>query len=413
VEVQESTRAVDEPVGVSPFMARVSLIALIPDRIGTATDRLASFHARLEQAGHSVRVDELVTDSGPADRPTGLVKRVIDQLESTTGDDLVVVDLAMGYGPDDVLAVVERLGAGKLNLVVAARRGRWLGSVVRRVTGTADLASGLVGLTGVAARNAAGSFDPVGSRFVCELLARVDGPHGEVEVGPIAGPWRPWSPLDDIRHAKRIADDHLGNLSRLLQFCFVGASGMVVDLSTYAALQAILSQTWLARRMAFRLGHGGSPTSLAVVVAAILAIATAMTWNFSLNRRLTFNDARRGSILRQYLRYALSNLLGIGVSLVFRLLLPGSVPFFARHRLAAAVAGIVAATGISFSLARWFVFRTRSQPVVANLEAVPEGSRRDPSHCDGVLAARHPTVNPLSVASLPKIPCAAEPACLE
>ena len=140
---------------------------------------------------------------------------------------------------------------------------------------------------------------------------------------------------------------------------------MVVDLSAYAALQVILTHTPLADHQIFRVGTNGSPISLAVTVAAVLAIAIAMTWNFSLNRRLTFNDARRGSIVQQYVRYVLSNLVGTGVSLAFRLVLPSSFAFFSRHRLAAAVAGIVAATGISFSLARWFVFAHRSSPVLA------------------------------------------------
>jgi dolichol-phosphate mannosyltransferase len=44
------------------------------------------------------------------------------------------------------------------------------------------------------------------------------------------------------------------------------------------------------------------------------------------------------------------------------------VPFFAQHKLAAAVVGIVAATGISFSMARWLVFRPRSAESAAVLE---------------------------------------------
>ena len=36
---------------------------------------------------------------------------------------------------------------------------------------------------------------------------------------------------------KRLADHRFGNLSRLVQFCVVGGSGMVVDLSCYTLLQ--------------------------------------------------------------------------------------------------------------------------------------------------------------------------------
>ena len=84
-----------------------------------------------------------------------------------------------------------------------------------------------------------------------------------------------------------------------------------------------------------------------------------MVWNFTLNRRLTFNDSRGGSIPRQFLTYALGNALGIAVSLSLRLFLPQHSGFFTRHRLAAAVVGIIVATGISFSMSRWVVFIRR------------------------------------------------------
>ena len=42
----------------------------------------------------------------------------------------------------------------------------------------------------------------------------------------------------DVRPIKRILDARFGNYSRLVQFCIVGASGMVIDLSFYALLAA-------------------------------------------------------------------------------------------------------------------------------------------------------------------------------
>jgi dolichol-phosphate mannosyltransferase len=171
------------------------------------------------------------------------------------------------------------------------------------------------------------------------------------------GPAVPVPPpsFDDLRHFKRLADDRFGNASRLIQFCAVGASGMVIDLTAYALFQLVFSRTPLARRETPLVG---GPLDLAA--AGAVAIALALTWNFSLNRRLTFNYARHGSIARQYFTYALSNALGIALSLSLRLYLPAHVGFFNRHKLAAAVVGIVAATGVSFSMARWLVFSRRS-----------------------------------------------------
>ncbi len=347
-------------------MVRVSLVALTTGDNTQVNPRLASIQAALEAAGYAV-------DAEPIDpSPAGTAAQAIAGIRSAAGDLIVVVDLAMAYTPNDVRAVVDALDQGPASLVVAARSGRWLNSTQRRVFGTTDPTSGLVGLTHAAAQDAMPAFAPVGTRFTCELLARVAGARADVPVGPVRAPRRRWVPLDDVRHAKRIADDRLGTVSRLLQFCFVGASGMVIDLSTYAVLLAILARTPLQDRSVLQV-VGGKSITLAEALAGLLAIATAIVWNFSLNRRLTFNDARRGSIVHQFGRYLLSNLAGCAVSLAFRLLLPSRIPFFARHRLAAAVTGIVAATGISFSLARWFVFTNRTQQP-AQTEKLPVGS---------------------------------------
>jgi dolichol-phosphate mannosyltransferase len=66
--------------------------------------------------------------------------------------------------------------------------------------------------------------------------------------------------------------------------------------------------------------------------------------------------------LRQFATYVLGNALGIALSFSLRLILPSRIGFFQRHKLAAAVVGIVAATGISFSMSRWIVFNRHPAP---------------------------------------------------
>jgi dolichol-phosphate mannosyltransferase len=160
--------------------------------------------------------------------------------------------------------------------------------------------------------------------------------------------------VNDIRQLKRVLDYRFGTFSRLVQFCMVGASGMVVDLTLYALFQLVFARFWPIPS-----GLSASGFSWPLAAAGSISILVALGWNFTLNRRLTFNDARRGSILRQFLTYALGNALGIAVSLFLRLYLPLHVGFFAHHRLAAAVVGILVATGISFSMSRWVVFIRR------------------------------------------------------
>ncbi len=351
-------------------MLRVSLIALRPAGAPWPSSLLAGCRAGLEELGHAV---EVLVVSDPTARPTldlvepwcvsmlapapGLSEAAVAGLRASRADLLVLLDPSRGYAPEDVFAVVGKLAEGRADLVLAASPRPRMPSAVRRLIGTSDPLSGLVGLTREAAIAADGKLAPVGSRFAAELLARVPGRRADVAVGKVAASLGTSSPLDDVRLAKRLADDRFGTASRLIQFCFVGASGMVVDLTCYALFQALLARTALASWTLPLIGG-----SSALAASAVLAIGLALTWNFSLNRRLTFNDARRGSIAAQYFRYVLSNLLGIGVSLTLRLALPATVGFFARHRLAAAVAGIVAATGISFTMARWFVFDRKGHP---------------------------------------------------
>src|SRR5262249_22944776 len=172
-------------------------------------------------------------------------------------------------------------------------------------------------------------------------------PDDRLHLGPLG--------LNDIRQLKRVLDLRFGTFSRLVQFCMVGASGMVVDLTFYALFQVLFA------------GFGGASAARAakrvtwnLAAARALAILIALVWNFTLNRRFTFNDSRSGSIPRQFLTYALGNALGIAVSMSLSLLLPMYVGFFASHKLAAAVVGIVVATGISFSMSRWVVFIRRA-----------------------------------------------------
>jgi dolichol-phosphate mannosyltransferase len=135
---------------------------------------------------------------------------------------------------------------------------------------------------------------------------------------------------------------------------------MVVDLSFYALFQWLFSFTGL-----YALESGVFGVSWHLAAAGALSIALALVWNFALNRRLTFNDARKTRIARQFLTYLLSNALAIAFSFSVRLYLPGHVDFFARHKLAAAVVGIVAATAISFSMSRWLVFSRKPELRIA------------------------------------------------
>jgi len=296
-------------------------------------------------------------------------------LREATGEFLVILDLDKGYAPEDLCQFLEPLIQDAADVVVAStcreprveseptpggcpRSSRWFGVLARPLIGITDPSSGLVAVTRKSYQARDLHPAPLGSRFVLELLVGAVGRRVEVPMRRQMQPCRDVLRLGDLRLIKRLVDDRFGNLSRLFQFCMVGASGMVIDLSCYALFQLVLSRTGLVRIKTPLLATG---QSLDLAVAGALAISLALIWNFSLNRRLTFNDARQGSVWRQFVTYVLGNALGIALSFSVRLILPSRVGFFERHKLAAAMVGIVAATGISFSMSRWIVFSSRTR----------------------------------------------------
>jgi dolichol-phosphate mannosyltransferase len=372
-------------------MASVSLIVPVAPGAALPGGRIEAYRRSLAAAGHEVEV-VAVTDPRSADLPLGLspgVRLLVAEqsgkaaaayrgLHEASGALLVLLDIEKGYEPEALGRVLEPLERGLADVVVASpwteapphqapapspagrvgrpgrRVARWaLDRLLRPVLGITDPSCGLVAVTRASYEARDRHLTPLGSRFVLELLVGAVGRRLEVPIPRHVAPPRLVIRPNDLRLIKRLADHRFGNYSRLLQFCVVGASGMVIDLTSYAFFQLVLSRTGLAGMKIPLLAAG---ESLDLAVAAALAIGIALVWNFSLNRRLTFNDARQGSILRQFVTYALGNALGIALSYTVRLYLPSRIGFFQRHKLAAAVVGIVAATGISFSMSRWVVF---------------------------------------------------------
>jgi dolichol-phosphate mannosyltransferase len=357
----------------------------LTERLPLCRDELAGQGYRVEilvaglpnLPGWHQPIGDLSVNWVQADAP-GLAPAAVAGIRAAQGEAVVILDEGMGYELADIAPLIEPMLRGEAELVIGSRfvpsRGGWralVGRLLKPVVGTSDPLSGLVGVRPAAFHEAAGRLSAVGSKFSFELLVKVEG---RVIDAPVRRPHKrrnEWPSWDDLRHWKRLADHQYGNFSRLIQFCFVGASGMFVDLSSYALFQWLLEHTRLATQ-SIRLGQFEWPAHVAT--AAVVAVALALVWNFSLNRRLTFNDARGGSIVRQFFAYVLSNAVSVPLSLFLRLQLPEWHPFFASHRLAAAVVGIVVATTVSFSMARWIVFRRPKRSKPAQSPAVAESS---------------------------------------
>jgi len=132
-------------------------------------------------------------------------------------------------------------------------------------------------------------------------------------------------------------------LSRFARFGLVGASGFVVDVSV----------SWIAQAALVAAGLG----SAAQWGAHGLGIYIAMTWNFFLNRRVTFPDARQASLVAQYTGFCASCSVGAVISYAVRTSLCTLIEFFAQYIIAAVPIGVLAGMTFNYVLCRRFVFK--------------------------------------------------------
>jgi dolichol-phosphate mannosyltransferase len=348
---------------------------------------VARIHATMRAAGLDVEII-IVDDNSPdetrsvcnalaADHPLrletrfherGLSSAVLHGLRLARGNVLVVMDADLSHPPEKIPELVAALHDPDVDFVIGSRYVpgagtdetwgwfRWLNSKVatllsRPFTTSADPMAGFFALRRTTFETAA-TLDPIGYKIGLELIVKcgcknirevpihfIDRQLGESKLTLK-------EQINYLRHLRRLANYKYGGWASLAQFIVVGLSGMFIDLSSYAALLAWLPLT-LARGM---------------------AIWAAMSWNFLLNRWITFSYARNDALARQYLRFCLSCLTGAVVNWLTSVVLSHSIEWFATHKLPAAVIGVVAGTGFNFVLCRHWAFRRTKDKPGCNVE---------------------------------------------
>jgi len=291
----------------------------------------------------------------------GLSSAVIHGLRHAAGKTLLVMDADLSHPPAKIPELVEAAGTEGVDFVIGSRYVaggmtdddwglfRWLNSKVatwlaRPLTSASDPMAGFFALqrtTFAKAKN----LDPIGYKIGLELIVKAgcrsireipiqfrDRLHGESKLTLR-------EQINYLRHLRRLYTYKLGPVARLVQFCLVGTTGMFVDLLVYSILLTFLPLT----------------------AARALAIWTAMTWNFALNRTITFSHARGGPLTRQYILFCASCLLGGVVNWGVSVGLCWAWSFFDQRRLWAAVLGILAGTAFNYVLSERVVFAQDKQ----------------------------------------------------
>ena len=146
--------------------------------------------------------------------------------------------------------------------------------------------------------------------------------------------------LNYLHHLHRLYRYRYGNAARLTSFALVGASGFLIDVLLYLSLQGVGTEHRLARFVSFW---------------------PAVSWNWLINRALTFDERPRQPHARQWTKFVASSVLGLAVNVGSYTLLTSFVDLFARYRLLALVLGVCLGGVVNFLVANRFVYRRGAQ----------------------------------------------------
>ncbi len=292
--------------------------------------------------------------------PRDLSLAVLHGIRLARFDRVVVMDADLSHPPERIAALLAALD-GDCDLAVGSRYapGGWIDRTWGWPRRLNSRVATLLALPLVRCSDPMSGFfatdrrtlpdperlQPIGYKIGLELMVRgrlrvADVPIGFVDrdLGASKMNWR--QQVNYLRHLYRLYRHRFGGIVRLLSFGAVGASGFVIDVACWFGLQGIGAEHRLARFLSFW---------------------PAVTWNWFLDRELTFEDRPRLPRVQQWMKFAAGSLLGLGVNVGSYMLLTSFVDLFARHRLPALVCGVLLGAGANFLVANRYVYR-RSSP---------------------------------------------------
>jgi dolichol-phosphate mannosyltransferase len=287
----------------------------------------------------------------------GLSAAVLEGLNRTSGEIIVVMDADLSHPPEAIPMMLEELGKGS-EFVVGSRYVdggvtddnwgvfRWLNSRVatlmaRPFTSISDPMSGFFALRR-ATYSKADFLNPIGYKIGLELMVKCRC--SRISEVPIAFTDRVLGEsklslreqLRYVQHIRRLFLYKYGAWSEVAQFIVVGASGALVNLVSVTALL-----------------HAGLRTNFSIACAIAVSICT----NFILNRRFTFSHSKSGHMPTQFLRYVASVSFGALINYFAAVLLLDLFPRFIPQL--ASLVGIVVATVANFIALKFIVFKRK------------------------------------------------------
>ena len=307
------------------------------------------------------------------ERPRDLSLSVLEGIRVSRHDRVVVMDADLSHPPERIIDLIRALD-GDCDMAVGSRyvsggrfdRGwslwRFLNShlatlLARPLVRCTDPMSGFFALDRRVLRGC-GKLRPIGYKIGLELMVRGQLKVAEVPIGFSdrdrgSSKMNLRQQVNYLRHLKRLYLHRFGSLARMLCFGFVGASGFVVDLAFYLGLQGLGVEHRLARFLSFW---------------------PAVSWNWWLNRRVTFSERPWQPPARQWARFVIASLVGLGINVGSYVALTSFVEIFARHPLMTFFFGIVLGGGINFLVSTLYVYRRHLSQEEGSAEEAGAGS---------------------------------------
>jgi len=289
----------------------------------------------------------------------GLSSAVLHGIDHSSADTIVVMDADLSHPASAIPEMVRRLESGENDFVVGSRYAKggsihsdwglfrqinsklpsWL---VIPLTPIKDPMSGFFAFQRQD-MPPADRLSPIGYKIGLEIYVKGEfGKPGEV---PIHFSERKFGEsklslkeqVYFLRHLRRLYQYRYPAWTEFVQFGMVGSTGVVIDLIIYLGLQTL-----------FAIDHK---------TARAISFVGAASWNWALNRVITFTYRQKMSKLIQWPAFVLTSTMGFAVNWGTYVMLTGYVPFFDAHRITALLIGVVLGMGLNFMAARAFVFR--------------------------------------------------------
>ena len=285
----------------------------------------------------------------------GLSYAVLDGLNSSTRDLLVVMDADLSHPPEKIPEMLAAVLNGA-DVSVGSRFAdggstaddwglfRWLNSRVATLlafplTTVSDPMSGFFAMRRSTLK-AGRDFNPVGYKILLELIIKcrckvvVDVPihFDNRRFGESKLSFK--EQMRYVQHLRRLYIYKYGTWSHLAQFLVVGVSGLAINLLTLTELL-----------------HANVDEKAALGIA----IVVSMLSNFVLNRRFSFSYARDQSIVRQFFGCVAACSIGAVVQYFTAVSLWNVL----RYKQVAALIGVVAGTFFNFAASRFVIFRSK------------------------------------------------------